>query len=132
MDHRRALLAALLVLPLAAHAHHSWRAVYDGGEEVTLDARIASEVYRNPHLTVRIEIPDDSGELEEWTLEWRGSRRRDDVDSTRYDLHPGDQVVIDGRIARFPGSKKIQMFALTRPADGMHIEARRGRSDGGR
>jgi hypothetical protein len=132
MHYRQPLLTVLVALPLAAQAHHSWRAVYDGGEEVTLDARIASEVYRNPHLTVRIEIPGDSGELEEWTLEWRGGRRRDEVDSIRYDLHPGDEVVIEGQIARFPGSKKIRMYTLTRPSDGLQIEARRGRSDGGR
>lgn len=126
--HRVAMAGAMLALPLAAGAHHSWGAVYDGGEEVTVEATIASQVYRNPHLTVRIEMAGETGEPEEWTMEWRGGRRRNGEPPVTYDLKPGDEVVIEGRIARFPGSKKIQMFALTRPADGMSIQARRGRN----
>lgn len=118
-------LAALL--PIAAHAHHSWGAVYNGGEEVTIDATIVSEPFRNPHNAVHVQIANDAGELEAWTVEWRGGRRRDGEPPVTYDLNPGDAVVIEGRIAKFPGSKKLQMYVLTRPADGMRIEARRGR-----
>lgn len=126
--HHVTIAAAVLALPLAASAHHSWRAVYDGGEEVTVEATIVSEVYRNPHLTVQIELAGETGEPEKWTMEWRGGRRRDGEPPVTYDINPGDEVVIEGRIARFSGSKKIQMFALTRPADGMSIQARRGRN----
>ena len=115
-------------LPLAAFAHHSWRAVYDGGEDVRITATITSEVYRNPHQTVRAELAYRGGEPEEWTIEWRGGRPRDGEPPIVYDLDPGDRVVIEGRIARFPGARKLQMFTLKRPADGMTIEARRSRN----
>lgn len=118
----------LTALPAAALAHHSWRAVYDGGEEVTIDATISSSVYRNPHRTVRAMLVYDGGELEEWTIEWRGGRRRSRGDEETYNLEPGDPVVIEGRIARFPGSKKLQMYKLTRISDGLTITGRRGRS----
>jgi len=120
------LLWVLLLGPAVGQAHHSWRAVYDGGEEITIDAVVASAVYRNPHPTVRVEIANDAGELETWTIEWRGGRRRDGEPAPTYDLSPGDAVLIEGQVARYPRSKKIQMFALTRQADGMRIEARRG------
>jgi len=133
-NHKRLLiLLGFLGLPLAVHAHHSWRAVYGGGENVTIDAMIASEPFRNPHNAVHVQIANAAGELEPWTIEWRGRRRRDGGDPVVYDLNPGDEVVIVGRRAVDTGLKKIQMTTLTRPADGMMIEARQRRNrDGGR
>lgn len=118
----------LAALPLTASAHHSWRAVYDGGEEVTVEATITSAVFRNPHLAVRVEIANATGDREPWTIEWRGERRGDGQAPVMYDLAPGDEVVIAGRTARDADMKKIQMRTLTRPADGMTIEARRRRN----
>ena len=128
-NHKRLLgFLSLLALPLAVHAHHSWRAVYGGGEEVTLDAKIASEPFRNPHNAVHVQIANAAGELEPWTVEWRGRRRRDGEDPVVYDLNPGDEVVIVGRRAADEDLKKIQMMRLTRTLDGMTIEARQRRN----
>lgn len=123
------LTIGLAILPLAAQAHHSWRAVYGGGEEVTIDATIASKPFRNPHNAVHVQIANASGDLEPWTIEWRGQRRRDGEPPVTYDLNPGDEVVIVGRRAVNGDLKKIQMQTLTRPADGMTIEARQRRRD---
>ena len=112
-------------LPLVAHAHHSWRAVYGGGEEVTVEATIVSEPFRNPHNAVHVQIRNAGGEIEPWTIEWRGQRRRNGGEPVHYDLNPGDEVVIVGRRAVDEDLKKIQMLTLTRPADGMTIEGRR-------
>lgn len=126
--HKRFLIAlGFAALPLAVHAHHSWRAVYGGGEEVTTDARITSQPFRNPHNAVHVQIANADGELEPWTIEWRGRRRRDGGPPVVYDLNPGDEVVIVGRRAVDEDLKKIQMTRLTRTADGMTIEARQGR-----
>ena len=112
-------------LPLTAAAHHSWRAVYDGGENVTVDATLTSEIFRNPHATVRATIAGESGEAEEWTIEWRGGPRGEGDGEPIAELGPGDAVVIEGRVARFPRSKKLQLYSLTRLVDGMRFEARR-------
>lgn len=131
-NHKRLLsFLGLLALPLVVHAHHSWRAVYGGGEEVTLDATIASEPFRNPHNAVHVQIANAAGKLEPWTVEWRGRRRRDGGDPVVYDLNPGDEVVIVGRRAADEDLNKIQMMTLTRPADGMQIKARQRRNRNG-
>lgn len=122
-----ALAIVLVSTPAFALAHHSWGAVYGGGEEVTVAAKIASKHFRNPHHAVHVQIANTAGELEPWTIEWRGPRRRDGGPPVVYDLNPGDDVVIVGRRAVDTGLKKIQMTKLTRPADGMTIEARLGR-----
>jgi len=129
LGHKQAwIFVCAAALPLAAHAHHSWRAVYGGGEDLTIDATIASEPFRNPHNAVHVQIATAAGELEPWTIEWRGRRRRDGEEPVVYDLNPGDEVVIVGRRAVDTDLKKIQMTRLTRPADGMTIEARQRRN----
>ena len=115
--------------PLVVYAHHSWDAVYGGGAALTIDATIASKPFRNPHNAVHVQIANASGELEPWTIEWRGQRRRDGEAPVIYDLNPGDEVVIVGRRAANPDLKKIQMQTLTRPEDGMTIQARLRRGD---
>jgi len=124
------LMIALAIVPMAVHAHHSWNAVYGGGEELTIDATITSKPFRNPHNAAHIQVANDAGEMEAWTVEWRGERRRDGEPPPVYDLNPGDAVVIFGRRAVDAGVKKIQMERLTRPADGLTITARRGRNRG--
>jgi len=125
-------VAVLVALPVPGAAHHSWRAVYDGGEEITIEAVVASQIFRNPHLALRVEIEPASGEREPWTIEWRGGRRRDGEPPVVYDIDPGDEVRIEGRIARDAETKKIQMQTLTRLADGMTITSRRRGERGSR
>jgi hypothetical protein len=115
-------------LPVAAQAHHSWRAVYGGGEPLTVEATIVSEPFRNPHNAVHVQIENTAGEAEPWTLEWRGQRRRDGEPPVTYDLNPGDAVVVTGRRAVAANVNKIQLERLTRTADGMTIEARLDRN----
>ena len=127
------LTGTLAGVAMTAQAHHSWGAVYDGGAAVNdLDAVISGSHTRNPHDAIRVTITNESGEPEEWTMQWRGERggRGMGGNNVQYDLNPGDEIIIDGRYARNEDAKLIQMTLLTRPADGMTITAREGR--GGR
>ncbi len=127
------LTGALAGVSMTAQAHHSWGAVYDGGAPVNVEATITGHPYRNPHDAVKVNIMNDLGEPEAWTIQWRGNRGRgrDQTQAVEYDLNPGDEVVIDGRAARNTTSKLIQMTNLVRPSDGMTIQAREGRGRGG-
>ncbi len=125
------LTGALASVAMTAQAHHSWGTVYDGGAPVSVEATITGNPYRNPHDAVKVNIMNDLGEPEEWTIEWRGNRGRDRTQTSEYNLAPGDEVVIDGRTARDTNRKTIQMTTLVRPADGMTIQARQGRGRGG-
>ncbi len=120
------LTGALAGVAMTAQAHHSWGAIYDGGAAVNVEAIVTGDVYRNPHTAVKVEIMNDIGEPEEWTIEWRGNRGRDQAQAEQADLNPGDEVVIDGRTARDSKRKTIQMTTMTRTADGMTIQARQG------
>ena len=129
-------VALPFLLAPGAQAHHSWGAIYNGGQPVNeLTATISSEAYRNPHETVDVTIVNDSGEAEVWKIEWRGERSGRGMgrgQTVQYDLNPGDEVVINGRTARDPDRRTIQMTTLTRVSDGMTIQAREGRGGGRR
>jgi hypothetical protein len=129
------LTGTLAGVAVAAQAHHSWGAVYDGGQAVSdLTATIAGEHSRRPHDAIAVTIMNELGEPEEWTVQWRGNRggrgRGGDDNATQYDFNVGDEVVIDGRYARDADARLIQMTSLVRPSDGWTVTAREGR--GGR
>ena len=117
---------------MTAEAHHSWGAVYNGGQPVSdLAATIAGNHVRWPHDSIAVTVTNELGEPEAWTIQWRGGRGRGrDENAGQYDFNIGDEVVIDGRMARNESRKLIQMTSLVRPADGWTLTAREGR--GGR
>jgi hypothetical protein len=63
-----ALLAAVICVPCAASAHHSY-AMFDANKLVTLDATVKEFQWTNPHSWLQVMIADDKGAAEEWSLE---------------------------------------------------------------
>ena len=133
------MTVTLVGVAVTAQAHHSWGAVYNGGQDVDdLMATIAGSHTRRPHDAIAITITNNLGEIEEWSLQWIGERggrgrgRARDESSAQYDFNVGDEVVIDGRMARDKDTKLIQMMSLIRPSDGWTLTARRGRGGRGR
>ena len=55
---RRSLLAAAVLAPLAARAHHGWSS-FDQGRPIYLEGRVAQVAWRNPHAEIRLELPAD-------------------------------------------------------------------------
>jgi hypothetical protein len=100
---RRALLLAsffalLAALPLAAH--HSFAAEYDGSKPVTLKGKVTKVDWVNPHSWIYIDVVGDDGKVANWSCEtappnglYRQGWRRDT-------LKPGDEVSIDGFLAK--------------------------------
>jgi hypothetical protein len=134
------VIIVLLVTSSTVFAHHSWGAIYNEGEPVSITAVITSTPYRNPHDRVDATITNEAGETEEWKIEWRGRRgaggrgRGEDGRGRQvveYDLNIGDEVTIEGVTARDPNRLTIQMTKLTRISDGMTIEASLGRERNG-
>jgi hypothetical protein len=48
------MLAAILVTPAGAPAHHGW-SNFDQSVTLTLNGKIVEVIYQNPHVTVRME-----------------------------------------------------------------------------
>lgn len=55
---RRVFVAAGLLAPLAAHAHHGWSS-FDQSRPLWLEGRAAQVSWRNPHVEFKLEIAPD-------------------------------------------------------------------------
>jgi len=89
-----ACLSALLVtVAIPAAAHHSY-AMFDGKKEVSLAGTIREFRWTNPHSWIEIDVPNDKGVAETWSVECGSPNdmARHGWKSTT--LKPGDRVTI--------------------------------------
>ena len=110
----RLVMPGLLMLGLAAvcfplYAHHG-NAAYDTEKTVTVKGVVTEYIWANPHVFVKVDAKDDSGNTLHWVIEAQNLVAQSDLGWTNVMFKPGDQVVIDvtpaknGRpIGRFKG-----------------------------
>ena len=111
-------LAATWAAGITAYAHHSFGATYDVNKQVKLSGKLTQFVYRNPHSFVNIDVTDESGKPQRWSLEWGGTAQLANAGVKRDSLKVGDEVRIVANPSRVPGELRALMVNLTRPADG--------------
>ena len=98
---RRLAILFLLGLGLCvgrlAAAHHSFAAVFDGNQAVTLAGEVVSVEWANPHFHFSIDVKDAGGAVTRWRFEGyppnmlvRQGWRRDET------LTPGAKVTVEG------------------------------------
>lgn len=80
-----AVVLALFVLP-PAQAHHR-NVIFDLASVVTLRGTVPPFEWRNPHVYIYVESPDDRGTAVEWLVEADPTPRTRDC--TRYDSAHG-------------------------------------------
>ena len=96
MKHKITLgLAGVLIFGVAAFAHHSLGATYEGDKEVKLEGKIVQLLLRNPHSFLQIDVPDKDGTMQRWSLEWRSSGQLGQAGIKRDTLKAGDEVVTE-------------------------------------
>jgi hypothetical protein len=96
------VLAVLGSLPAgAAFAHHSFAAVFDGEQPVTLTGTVKDIEWTNPHFHFAIDVKGENGAVTQWRFEGyppnmlvRQGWRRDET------LKPGDTITVEGWRAR--------------------------------
>jgi len=109
---------AIMLLAVAAHAHHSYAATYDTSKEVKLNGKLVQFIFRNPHSYVTIQAPDAKGAMQRWSVEWAGTSQLSNRGITQETLKINDAIVIVGRPSRVTGEYRLLMVNLTRPSDG--------------
>ncbi|HEY7671757.1 MAG TPA: DUF6152 family protein [Gammaproteobacteria bacterium] len=90
-------IAALLLLPLAASAHHSFLSRFDRQSLMELEGDVTALLWRNPHTYMTLRVADADGGSTDWEVETSSLsvlRRQGVVDT----FAVGDHV----RIAGFP------------------------------
>ena len=105
-----------------AQAHHSFAATYFVDREVTIEGTLTQFMYRNPHSFVKVEAPDEKGQMQTWSIEWGGGAQLTHDHVTRDTLKPGDHVIVTGNPGRDPSEHRIRMHKMVRPSDGWKWE----------
>jgi len=112
------IFAGVLATGARARAHHSLAATYDESKDATLDGRIVQFLLRNPHSYLHIEAPDANGEMQRWSLEWRGAGGLNRDGITRETLRVGDEVVVTIHPSRTVNDTRGVLNTLHRKSDG--------------
>lgn len=116
---------AVALLPLVgsvAYGHHSFAATYFVDQQITIEGNITQFLYRNPHSFIKVQGPDQKGEMQTWSIEWGGGAQLNREHVTRDTLKPGDHVIVTGNPGRDPTEHRIRMHKIERPADGWKWE----------
>lgn len=112
-----ALLAMLLANSIGMAGHHFFNALYFEGQRLTPEGAVTRWSYRNPHaeLVVMVRAGPATGE---WTVEWDGALHLAKTGVAADTLRTGQRVVVTGSPGRAPGTRRLRLRTIVRPADG--------------
>jgi hypothetical protein len=115
------LAATLLSVAGRLFAHHG-NASYDTSKLITVDGVVTQYTWANPHVFLRVDAKDESGNVVHWVLEAQNAVTQAGAGWSREMFKPGDHVSVEatpaknGRpIGRFNGKIVINGQLFKRP-----------------
>jgi hypothetical protein len=124
MKFRRLVLTSLVTLAAVmlgggmALAHHSATAMYIVGKSVKIEGTLKELIWRNPHSYIKVEAPDDKGEMQVWVIEGAAPGQLAEQGLTANRLRPGDKVIVTGLPGRIAEDHRLLLETVERPSDG--------------
>ena len=100
MNSRILLYVALLAIPAASFAHHSFQAEYDVNKPLTLTGTVTKFEWTNPHARFYIDVKDESGKVINWNFELASPNVLRRLGWSREMMKPGDVVTVKGHQAK--------------------------------
>jgi hypothetical protein len=100
--HPIALKAAvgLLLAAMPTLAHHSFMAEYDQTRLITLSGTVTKVSWKNPHVTMNLDVKDETGKVTNWELELASPNGLLSQGWKIDSLKPGIRVTVAGFGAR--------------------------------
>jgi len=111
------LAAAVTFAAAPAMSHHSFAAVYDAEQEVTIEGKVVQFQYRNPHSVLHVLAKDDKGAEKRYAIEWQGATQLGAAGISAQTMRAGDLVVVTGHPGRVAAENRILMVAIKRTTD---------------
>ena len=93
------LVVGLLAVCVPLVAHHG-NASYDTAKNVTVKGTVTEYVWANPHVFVKIDGKDESGNTVHWIIESQNPVSMMAIGWTKSTFKPGDEVEIDAMQAK--------------------------------
>lgn len=84
----------LLALSVPLFAHHG-NAAYDTERSVNVKGTVTSFMWANPHVFIKVDVKDDSGNVTHWIVEAQNPVSMSQIGWSKDTFKPGDQVEID-------------------------------------
>lgn len=106
--------AAVLTAAAAANAHHSFAVHYDPEQTRVVEGIAKSFRFTNPHGILLLEVTNDAGQTETWTVETTSPSAMRRRGWSQDMIKPGDTVRVDGYVAR-DGSHLMRIRTVTAP-----------------
>jgi hypothetical protein len=100
-------VAVLLIGPCPLFAHHG-AASFDTSKTVTVEGVVTEYVWANPHVYVKVDAKDASGDTLHWVLEAQSVVNQANAGWTRTMFKPGDHVLIEATPAK--GGRPVALF----------------------
>jgi hypothetical protein len=114
-------LNTLMVLTVSGGlvlAHHSATATYIVGKSVKIEGTLKELIWRNPHSYIKVEAPDEKGEMQIWVIEGAAPGQLAEQGLTSNRLRPGDHVIVTGQPGRIAEDHRLLLETVERPSDG--------------
>jgi hypothetical protein len=118
MNGRLVVLAAVLSIPVAASAHHSFAAEYFEEQKVSLEGDVIAFELKNPHSFLYLAVLDETGKPQKFSAEWSNPARLKQTGFTTDSFKPGDHLILTGSPSRDSASRTIHLRTIQRPSDG--------------
>lgn len=109
-------------------AHHSFAAIYDTEQSVTLSGVVTNVEWLNPHAHFFVDVTNEDGSVANWDFELASPNGLMRLGWRRDSLRPGDEVTVVGIPAR-DGSARANTRSVTTP-DGRSLFSGDGQQGG--
>jgi hypothetical protein len=92
-------VVGLLAVSVPLFAHHG-NAAYDTAKTVTVKGTVTDYIWTNPHVFVKVDAKDDSGNTVHWIVEAQNPVSMGQIGWSKNTFKPGDEVEIDAMPAK--------------------------------
>ncbi len=96
----------LVIWGTPALAHHSFAAIFDKDQPITVSGMINKVDWKNPHMYFYVEVTEEDGEVVTWGFESYPPTMMIRQGWSRNTVNPGDPVTVTGWRAR-RGSRPV-------------------------
>ena len=93
------VVIGLLAVSVPLFAHHG-NAAYETEKSVNVKGTVTAYMWANPHVFVKVDVKDDSGNVAHWIVEAQNPVSMSQIGWTKDTFKPGDQVEIDAMPAK--------------------------------